>query len=121
MVPAKMRGLINGVLAQDHLTVVPAALHPVVSKWIIRTDILSNSLVLLLKASLVAQMVKSLPAVQDTWVRSLGQEDPLEEGMATHSSTVAWRIPCTGKSDRLLSMGSVDSYMTEWQTHTHSS
>ena len=75
MVPAKMRGLINGVLAQDHLTVVPAALHPVVSKWIIRTDILSNSLVLLLKASLVAQMVKSLPAVQDTWVRSLGQEE----------------------------------------------
>ena len=44
-------------------------------------------------ASLVAQMVKNLPAVQETWVRSLGREDPLEEGMATHSSILAWRIP----------------------------
>ena len=44
-------------------------------------------------ASLVAQMVKNLPAMQETWVQSLGWEDPLEEGMATHSSVVAWRIP----------------------------
>ena len=44
-------------------------------------------------ASLVAQMVKGLPAMQETQVQSLGWEDPLEEGMATHSSTVAWRIP----------------------------
>ena len=44
-------------------------------------------------ASLVAQMVKNLPAVRDTWVRSLGWEDPLEKGMATHSSILAWRIP----------------------------
>ena len=44
-------------------------------------------------ASLVAQMVKNLPAVRDTWVRSLGWEDPLEKGMATHSSIRAWRIP----------------------------
>ena len=44
-------------------------------------------------ASLVAQMVKNLPAMQDTWVRSLDWEDPLEEGMATHSSILAWRIP----------------------------
>ena len=44
-------------------------------------------------ASLVAQMVKNLPAMWETWVRSLGQEDPLEEGMATHSSILAWRIP----------------------------
>ena len=44
-------------------------------------------------ASLVAQMVKNLPATQETWVRSLGWEDPLEEGMATHSSILAWRIP----------------------------
>ena len=43
--------------------------------------------------SLVAQMVKNLPAMQETWVRSLGWEDPLEEGMATHSSILAWRIP----------------------------
>jgi len=42
---------------------------------------------------LVAQMVKNLPAMRKTWVRSLGWEDPLEEGMATHSSILAWRIP----------------------------
>ena len=46
-------------------------------------------------ASLVAQMVKNPPAVREIWVRSLGQEDPLEKGMATHSSILAWRIPGT--------------------------
>ena len=46
-------------------------------------------------ASLVAQSVKNLPAMQETWVRSLGWEDPLEEGMVTHSSILAWRIPWT--------------------------
>ena len=44
-------------------------------------------------ASLVAQSAKNLPAMQETWVLSLGREDPLEEGMATHSSILAWRIP----------------------------
>ena len=44
-------------------------------------------------ASLVVQMVKSLPAMPETWVQSLGWEDPLEEGMAIHSSILAWRIP----------------------------
>ena len=44
-------------------------------------------------ASLVVQLVKNLPAMQETWVRSLGWEDPLEGGMATHSSIFAWRIP----------------------------
>ena len=56
-------------------------------------------------ASLAAQMVKSLPAVQETWVQSLGWEDPLEEGMATHSSILAWRIPWTEEPGRLQSMG----------------
>ena len=46
-------------------------------------------------ASLVAQLVKNLPAMQETWVQSLGWEDPLEKGMATHSSIPAWRIPWT--------------------------
>ena len=46
-------------------------------------------------ASLVTQMVKSLPAVQETWVRSLDREDPSEKGIATHSSILAWRIPWT--------------------------
>ena len=46
-------------------------------------------------ASLVTQLVKNLPAMQETWVRSLGWEDPLEKGEATHSSVLAWRIPWT--------------------------
>ena len=49
----------------------------------------------LLLASPVAQMVKNLPAIQETQVQSLGQEDPLEEGMATHSSILAWRMSWT--------------------------
>ena len=56
-------------------------------------------------ASLVAQMVKNLPAMQVTWVQSLGWEDPLEKGMATHSSILAWRILWTVKPGRLQSMG----------------
>ena len=51
-------------------------------------------------------MVRNLPAMQETWVRSLDWEDPLEEGMATHSSILAWRIPGTGEPQGLLSMGS---------------
>ena len=47
-------------------------------------------------ASLVAQLVKNLPAVRETWVRSLGWEDPLEKGKATHSSILAWKIPVHG-------------------------
>ena len=47
--------------------------------------------------------VKNLPAVQETWVQSLGQEDPLEESMATHSSVLAWRIPWTEEPGRLYS------------------
>ena len=46
-------------------------------------------------ASLVAQTVKNLPVMQETWARSLGQQDPLEKEMATHSSILAWRIPWT--------------------------
>ena len=58
----------------------------------------------LTKASLVAQMVKNLPAVQETGVRFLDQEDPLEKAMATHSSILAWRIPWTEESGKLRSM-----------------
>ena len=57
-------------------------------------------------ASLVAQMVKRLPAMRETRVRFLGWEDPLEKEMAIHSSTLAWKIPWTEESDRLQSMGS---------------
>ena len=48
--------------------------------------------------SLVAQMVENLPALQETWVRSLGWENPLEKGTATHSSILAWKIPWTVRS-----------------------
>ena len=57
-------------------------------------------------ASLIAQMVKRLPAMWETQVRSLGQEDPLEKEMATHSSTLAWKIPWTEEPGRLQSTGS---------------
>ena len=57
-------------------------------------------------ASLVAQMLKNLPTVQETWVQSLGGENPLEKELATHSSALAWRIPWTEKPGRLQFMGS---------------
>ena len=58
------------------------------------------------RASLVTQRVKNLPAVQETQVQSLGREDPLEKGMATHSSILAWRVPWSEESGGLQSMGS---------------
>ena len=58
------------------------------------------------RASLVAQMLKNLSAMQETWVRSLGWEDPLEKGMTTHSSILARRIPWIEEPGRLQSMGS---------------
>ena len=69
----------------------------------------------ILTSSLVAQMVKRLPTVQETWVQSLGREDPLEKEMATHSSTLAWRIPWTEKPGRLQSMGS-QRVGHDWET-----
>ena len=53
----------------------------------------------------LAQMVKSLPAMQEAWVQSLGQQDPLEREMATYSSILAWRIPCIEEPGGLQSMG----------------
>ena len=82
-------------------------------------------------AFLVAQMVKNLPAMQETHVLSLCQEDPLEKEMATHSSILAWKIPRTGEPVRLQSMGSQRvghdwvtytfniSYSIEWRLLTH--
>ena len=62
--------------------------------------------------SLVAQSVKNLSTVQETWVQSLGQEDPLEKDMATHSSILAWEIPWSVAPGWLQSMGSQKSVMT---------
>ena len=62
-------------------------------------------------------MVKSLPAMQETWVRSLGREDPLEEGMATHSSIFAWRIPWTEEPGGPQSMGSQTDTTEQLNVH----
>ena len=67
---------------------------------------------------LVAQMVKNLPAMQETWVQALGQEDPLEKGMSTHSTLLAWNIPWTEKIDQLQFMGS-QRIRHDRVAHTH--
>ena len=54
----------------------------------------------------MTQMAKNQPAMQETWVQSLGREDPLEKEMATHASVLAWRIPWTEEPGKLQSMGS---------------
>ena len=72
--------------------------------------------------SLVAQMVKNLTAMQQIWIRSLGWEDPLKKGMATHSSILAWRIPRTEEPGGLQSLGSQrvrHDWVTLTHTHTH--
>ena len=66
----------------------------------------------------MAQRVKNLPAMQEMWVRSLGWADPLEEKMATLSSTLTWRIPWTEEPGGLQSMGSQESDTTERLTDT---
>ena len=71
-------------------------------------------------ASLVAQMVKNLVAMWETLVQSLGWEDALEEGMATHSSILAWRIPWTEQPSGQQSMGSQRVDMTEQLSAAHS-
>ena len=71
-----------------------------------------------LRASLVSQMVKCLPAKRETQVQSLGWEDPLEKEMATHSNTLAWKIPWTEEHGRLQFMGSW-RVGHDWATHFH--
>ena len=66
----------------------------------------------------MAQMVKDVPAMQETWVRSLGPEDPLEEEMAAHSSILAWRIPWTEEPGGPRH-GVAEPNVTEQLTHTH--
>ena len=68
-------------------------------------------------ASLIVQSVKNLSAMQETQVKFLGQEDPLEKEIATHSIILAWRIPWTEEPSRLQSMGSQESDMTQRLNH----
>ena len=62
----------------------------------------------------LAQLVKSLSAMRETWVQSLGQEHPLDKNMAIHSSILAWRVPWTEEPGRVT-----ESDTTEWLTHNH--
>ena len=73
---------------------------------LVRGPRLSKLFFMGLKGSLVVKMVKRLPALPETWVQPLGQEDPLEKEMTTHSSTLAWKIPWMEEPGRLPSMGS---------------
>ena len=66
----------------------------------------------------MAQTVKTLPEMQETWAQFLGREYPLEKGMATHSSSLAWRIPRTEESGGLQSKGLQESDMTQTTTNT---
>ena len=72
------------------------------------------------RASLVAQRLKRLPAMRETWVRSLGREDPLKKEMATHSSILVWRIPWAEEPGGLQCMESQESDTTERLNHHHS-
>ena len=89
----------------------------------------SSSELEVVRASLVAQLVMNLPAMQETWVRSLGWEDPLEKGKATHSSTLAWRIPWTSpwackESDTTEQLSLSDiiiMYFNNWKVRTQTS
>ena len=76
---------------------IPLSLHNVFLRFI--------HVIVYIRASLVAQLIKNLPAVQETWVRSLGWEDPLEKEIANHFSTLAWRIPWIEGSGGLQSIG----------------
>ena len=85
---------------------------PVLRGW---SYIIIPGNLLQLGASLVAQRLKRLPAMRETWVRSLGLEDPLEKEMATHSSIVAWRIPWTEEPRGLQSAG-LQRVGHDWET-----
>ena len=80
----------------------------------------SLSLCLDLPAWWFIQMVKNLPTVQETQLKSMGQKDPVYKGMATHSSILTWRIPWTEETDSLQSMG-LQRVGQDWATHTFTS
>ena len=96
-------------ITQLHLL---SKIHPV------SLQLLALDLLYAIYPSLVAQMVKNLPTVTETQVWSLSQEDPLEKGMTTHSSILAWKIPWTEKRGRLQSTGS-QRVRHDWATSLH--
>ena len=86
--------------------------------WLFRHSYFIRIFPMCCRASWVAQTVKNLPAMQETWVWSLGQEDPLEKDMATHSSILVWRIPQTEEPGGLQSMG-LQRVEHNWANNTH--
>ena len=83
-------GQLWGSLSQSSLPPTPLPVGPLASK-----SVRSIPSAVGVRTSLIAQLVKNLPAMQETWVQFLGWKDPLEKGKATHSSVLAWRIPWT--------------------------
>ena len=83
-----------------------ATVHGVAKSRTQLSDLTFNFNFQICRASLVTQRLNHLPLIQETWVRSLGQEDPLEKEMATHSSILAWRIPWMEEPGGLQSLGS---------------
>ena len=80
-----------------------------------------NNVARIIRVSLVAQTVKNPPVIQETWVQSLGREDPMQKGMSTQSSILVWRIPWTEEPRGLQSMGtqSVGHDLPTERKHTH--
>ena len=103
------RALQRDTPSPDEVATLP--LYPSLPAWLLRSTYTARSHLSFYNcipkrgASLVAQMVKNLPAMQESWVPSLDREDPLEEGKATNSSVLAWRIPWTGEPGGLQSIG----------------
>ena len=102
------------------LPTVRIYVHTLPPCWSTNWSVYPSSLDLPIKvsgASLIVQLVKNLPAMQETRVRVLSPEDPLEKEMATHSRILTWRIPWTEEPGRLQSMGSQESDTTWWLNH----
>ena len=79
----------------------------------VHSQVFQNSYTEILNPSVMAQMVKNRPAVEETWVQSLGRKDPLEKEMATHSNILAWGIPWIEEPSGLESMGCRESDTTD--------
>ena len=103
---------VSVVYHVDWFTDIKKSLH----LWNKSHLIIYNPFNVLLWDFLVAQTVKNLPAMKETWIWSLGQEDPLKKVMATHSSILAWRFPWTEESGGLQSWGRTESDTIEWLT-----
>ena len=102
-------------MESDHYRVIPLSLAYLAARLNKMDELM---LLCCHQGSLVAQMVKNLPAVQEIWVWSLGWKDPLEKGMGTHSSILSWRVPWTEEPGELRPVGS-QRIGHNWATNTH--